>query len=69
MGNLSFKKFQKFNDKEKCEKYKDLNSHDKFLARMSHNPRVEVIGYEEVSEEDKKWADEIIKQIEEQKSK
>ncbi|MGN1125480.1 MAG: hypothetical protein ACI4SM_04770 [Candidatus Gastranaerophilaceae bacterium] len=66
MGNLSFKEFQKLTDKKKCERYKDLNSHDKFLARMSHNPGTEVIGYEEVTDEEKEWADKLIKEIEKQ---
>lgn len=32
--------------------------------RWTQNPGGEIVGYEEVSEEEKKWADELIKQIE-----
>lgn len=34
--------------------------------RWTQDPGGEVVGYEEVTEEEKKWADELIKQIEEQ---
>lgn len=38
--------------------------------RWTQNPGGEVVGYEKVTEEQKKWADELIKQIEkEEKSK
>lgn len=66
MSNLPFEEFNKLTEKEKCKRYKDLSDHDKFLARISMNPGVEVIGTSEISEEDKKWAEELHKQILEQ---
>lgn len=66
MSNLSFKEFNKLTKKEKCERYMDLSDHDKFLVRISMNPGVEVIGTSEISEESKKWAEELHKQILEQ---
>lgn len=69
MGKLSLKEFNNLTEKEKCEKYKDLSTHDKFLVRISMNPGMEVVGHQEVTKEEHEWADEIIKQIEEQKSR
>lgn len=66
MSNLPFKEFNKLTEKEKSERYKDLSNHDKFLARISMNSGVEVIGTSKVSEESKKWAEELHKQILEQ---
>lgn len=66
MSNLPFKEFNKLTEEEKCKKYKDLSDHDKFLARISMNPGVEVIGTSKISEESKKWAEELHKQILEQ---
>lgn len=63
MSNLPFKEFNKLTEEEKCKKYKDLSDHDKFLARISMNPGVEVIGTSKISEESKKWAEELHKQI------
>ena len=34
--------------------------------RWTQNPGGEVVGFEEVTEEEKKWTEELIKQIEEQ---
>ena len=64
MSNLSLKEFNKLTEKEKCEKYKDLSEHDKFLVRISMNPGMEVVGHQEVTKEEQEWADELIKQIE-----
>lgn len=66
MSNLSLKEFNKLTEKEKCEKYKDLSEHDKFLVRISMNPGMEVVGHQEVTKEEQKWTEELIKQIEEQ---
>lgn len=63
MSNLSLKKFRKLSEREKQERYKELSDHDKFLVRISMNPGIEVIGNEKVTEEEKKWSDELIKQI------
>ena len=54
MSNLSLKEFNKLTEKEKCEKYKDLSEHDKFLVRISMNPGMEVVGHQEVTKEEKK---------------
>ena len=69
MDSLSFKEFCKLSEEEKCKQYKNLSNHDKFIARMSQNPGGEVVGYEEVTEEEKKWAEELHKQIIEKKRK
>lgn len=66
MSNLSLKEFNKLTEKEKCEKYKDLSEHDRFLVRISMNPGMEVVGHQEVTKEEQEWAEELIKQIEEQ---
>ena len=66
MSNLPFEEFNKLTGKEKCERYKDLSDRDKFLVRISMDPGVEVIGTSEISEESKKWAEELHKQILEQ---
>ncbi len=69
MSDLSFKEFQKFTEKEKCEKYKKLNNHDKFLARISQPLRGIVTGKSKVTKEEKKWAEELHKQILEKNKK
>lgn len=69
MSNLSLKEFNKLTEKEKCEKYKNLSEHDKFLVRISMNPGIEVVGYQEVTDEEKEWAEDLIKQIEQEKHK
>ena len=63
MSKLTIEEFNKLTEKEKSERYKELNNYDKFLARMAQNPGGEVIGYEEVTEDDKKWAEELHEQI------
>lgn len=69
MSNLSLKEFNKLTEKAKCKRYKDLSEHDKFLVRLSMNPGVEVIGNEAVTEEEKKWADDLLKNIKKEKNK
>lgn len=69
MDRLSFKEFYKLSEEEKCKQYKNLSNHDKFLARMAQPPGGEVVGYEEVTEEEKKWAEELHKQILQEKYK
>lgn len=66
MSNLALEEFNKLLEKEKGNRYKDLNKHDQFLVRISMNPGYEVTGTSEISEEDKKWAEELHKQILEQ---
>ena len=66
MSNLSLKEFNKLTEKEKCEKYKDLSEHDKFLVRISMNPGMEVVEHQKVTKEEQEWADELIKEIEKQ---
>lgn len=61
MSRISFKEFLKLSEKEKCEKYKELNKHDKFLARMSQSTGVEIIGTAEMTEKDKKDLEEMEK--------
>ena len=34
---LTFKEFQKLSIKERCERYKEMNDHDRFLARISQD--------------------------------
>lgn len=69
MDSLSFKEFCKLSEEEKYKQYKNLNNHDKFIARMAQDPGGEVVGYEEVTEEEKKWAEELHKQILEENRK
>lgn len=68
MSNLSLKEFYELTEKEKRERYKDLNDHDRFLVRISMDPGVKVIGYEEVTEEEKERANKLIKKIKEMKN-
>lgn len=63
MDNLSFKEFCKLSKEEKCKQYENLSNHDKFLARMTQDPGGEVVGYEEITEREKKWAEELHEQI------
>lgn len=69
MSKLTIEEFNKLTEKEKSERYKELNNYDKFLARMAQNPGGEVIGYEEVTEDDKKWAEELSKKIKKDKKR
>ena len=69
MDSLSFKEFCKLSEEEKCKQYKNLSNHDKFIARMSQNPGGEVVGYEEVTEEERKWAEELHEQMLKEKHK
>ena len=69
MSSLSFEEFNKLSEEEKCKQYKKLSNHDKFLARMSQNPGGAVVGYEEITEKEKKWAEELHQQILKEKYK
>lgn len=69
MSSLSLEEFNKLSEEEKCKQYKNLSNHDKFLARMAQNPGGEVVGYEEVTEDDKKWAEELSKKIKKDKKR
>lgn len=53
MSNLSFEEFMKLSEKEKCERYKNLSEHDKFLARINQPITPKVVSEEELSEEEK----------------
>lgn len=66
MSNLSLKEFNKLTEREKCEKYKDLSEHDKFLIRNSMNPGIKVVGHRKITKEEQEWADELIREIEKQ---
>lgn len=35
MSNLSLEEFNKLSEEEKCDRYKELSDHDKFLVRIS----------------------------------
>lgn len=63
MGSLSFEEFCKLSEEEKNRQYKNLSNHDKFLARMSQNPGGKVVGHEEITEEEKKWTEELLAKI------
>lgn len=69
MSSLSFEEFNKLSEKEKCKQYKNLSNHDRFLARTAQNPGGEVVGHEEVTEEEKEWAEKLHKQILEENNK
>ena len=63
MSKLTIEEFNKLTQKKKSERYKELNNHDKFLARISQPIEGVVVGKSKVTEEDKKWAEELHKQI------
>ena len=69
MSSLSFEEFNKLSEEEKCKQYKNLSNHDRFLARTAQNPGGEFVGHEEVTEEEKKWAEKLHKQILEENKK
>ena len=69
MSNLSFKEFNKLSEEEKCKQYKNLSNHSRFLARTAQNLGGELVGHEEVTEEEKKWAEKLHKQILEENKK
>jgi len=39
-GSLTREEFWKLSLEERCERYKDLSDHDKFLVRLEMNPGV-----------------------------
>ena len=53
MTKITIEEFMKLSEKEKCEKYKDLSNHDKFLARISQPLSPRVIPEDELTEEEK----------------
>lgn len=63
MSKLSFKEFQKLTEKEKNERYRDLDDHDKFLVRITQPIGGIVVETSKISKEDKRWAEELHKQI------
>lgn len=69
MSKLTIEEFNKLTEKEKSERYKELNNHDKFLTRISQPLKGVVVGKSKVTEEEKKWAEELHKQILKEKHK
>ena len=69
MNKLSFKEFLKLSEKEKCERYKELSDHHKFLARISQKPGVEVIPDEKLTEEEKEWIKKEMEKIDSEEFK
>ncbi len=59
MSNLSLENFNKLSEKEKCDRYKELSEHDKFLARISMPIEGETVGHRDLTEEEKKEAKEF----------
>ena len=59
MSKLTIEEFNKLTEKEKSERYKELDNHDKFLARLSQPLKGVVVRESTVTEEDKKWAEEL----------
>ena len=59
MSNLSLEEFNKFPEKEKRERYKELSDYDKFLVRISTIPSGKTIGYSRLTEQEKKEAKEF----------
>ena len=53
MSKLSLKEFNKLSENEKGDRYKELSEHDKFLVRISMPIGGEVIGYRELTEQEK----------------
>lgn len=68
MSNLTLKEFYNLTEEEKGERYKDLSNHNKFLARITQPMKAIVVGTSEISEESKKWAEELHKQIKSKKA-
>ncbi|HJJ14188.1 MAG TPA: hypothetical protein OIM42_04950 [Clostridiaceae bacterium] len=64
MSKLSLKEFNKLSENEKGDRYKELSEHDKFLVRISMPIGGEVIGYRELTEQEKKEAEEFSKAVE-----
>lgn len=69
MSKLTIEEFNKLTEKEKSERYKELNNHDKFLARISQPLKGVAVGESKVSKEDKEWAEELHERILEEKHK
>lgn len=63
MSNLSLEEFNKFPEKEKRERYKELSDYDKFLVRISTIPSGKTIGYSRLTEQEKKEAKEFEKAV------
>ena len=59
MSNLSLEEFYKLSEKEKGVRYKELSDHDRFLVRISMPIKGEVVGFRELTEEEKKEAKEF----------
>lgn len=64
MSKLSLKEFNKLSENEKGDRYKELSEHDKFLVRISMPIGGEVIGYRELTEQEKKEAEKFSKAVE-----
>lgn len=64
MSKLSLKEFNKLSENEKGDRYKELSEHDKFLVRISMPIGGEVIGYRELTEQEKKESEKFSKAVE-----
>lgn len=64
MSQLSFKKFLKLSEKEKCERYEELSEHHKFLARISQSIGTRVIPEEEMTEDEREQLRRMRKNVE-----
>lgn len=51
-------------EREKCERYKELSEHHKFLARISQNAGARVIPEEEMTEDEKEQLRKMRKNVE-----
>lgn len=69
MSKLSFKEFLKLSEKEKCERYEELSDHHKFLARISQNSGVEVISQEKLTEAEKEFIKNEMKNVDSEEFK
>ena len=59
MSNLSLEEFYKLSEKEKGVRYKELSDHDRFLVRISMPIKGENVGFRELTEREKKEAQEF----------
>lgn len=61
---ITIMEFLELPDEEKAEKYADMSDHDKFLWRTQYEPiKAEAAGHFEMTEEEKKKAEEALNKI------
>lgn len=63
MSNLSLEDFNNLTEEEKGDRYKELSEHDKFLVRISMPIGGEVIGYRELTKQEKEEAEEFARAV------